>query len=87
MARKYSFYLKWYKTDKQKIAHINRYWSKENLFTLLENYLVPCKNIWENDPEDIAIWNDCKKLKTKKAILNKYINVIWEFVWEEYSNC
>lgn len=87
MARKYSFYLRWYKTDKQKIAHVNRYWGKENLFTLLENYLVPCKNILENDPEDIAIWNDYKKLKTKKAILNKYINVIWEFVWEEYGNC
>ena len=54
---------------------------------LLEEYLIPCKNIWENDPDDIKIWNDCKKLKTKKAILNKYIDRIWEFVWEEYSYC
>ena len=87
MARKYSFYLNWYKTNKQKINHVYKYWSKENLFTLLEEYLIPCKNIWENDPDDIKIWNDCKKLKTKKAILNKYIDIIWEFVWEEYSNC
>ena len=85
MARPYSFYKRWYKTDKQKIAHINKYWNKDSLFTLLEDYLIPCRNIWENDPDDIKMWNDCKQLKTKKAVLEKYINQIWEFVWEEYS--
>ena len=85
MARQYSFYYNWYKTKKQKIAHVNKYWKKEYLFDLLENYLIPYKNIDENDPEDIAMWNDCQKLKTKKAVLEKYIDKIWEFVWEEYS--
>ena len=78
-----------YKTKKQKIDHINRYWSKPNLLCVLESYLMPhldeqkCK---EEDPESYDIWQDMKNnLKTKKAIINKYLDVIWEIIWEEYS--
>ena len=77
-----------YKTDKQKISHINRYWNKENLLTVLESYLMwhvdeeRCK---QDDPENYEIWQDMKKLKTKKAIINKYLNLIWDVIWEEYS--
>lgn len=78
-----------YKTDKQKRDHINRYWNKESLFDVLEAYLAPyvdeeeCKKY---EPENYEIWQDIKNnLKTKKAVLEKYLDVAWDIICEEYS--
>ena len=85
--RQYSFYYHWYKTDKQKRAHLNRYWRKQNLFDTIECYLCPSRNVWENDPDDLKTWSDIQaNCKTKKALLDKYLDLVWECVWEEYSN-
>lgn len=73
--------LKNIKTDKQKYNHIYRYWKKDDLMSLLEDYLLIC-----GVDEDCMIFLEMEEnLKTKKAILNKYLNLVWEIVLEEYS--
>lgn len=73
--------LKNIKTDKQKYNHIYRYWKKDDLMSLLEDYLLI-----SGVDEDCVIFLEMEEnLKTKKAILNKYLNLVWEIVLEEYS--
>lgn len=69
-------------TDKQKYNHIYRYWKKDDLLELLDSVLADING----SDEDFKIYMDMtKNLKTKKAILNKYLNLVWEIVLEEYS--
>lgn len=68
-------YLRNYKTDKQKRDHIYRYWPKEYLFDLVENYTI----------DDEPLRTEMLACKTKKELLNKYLNECWDFVCEEYS--
>lgn len=69
-------------TDKQKYNHIYRYWKKDDLLDLLDSVLADING----SDEDFKIYMDMtKNLKTKKAILNKYLNLVWEIVLEEYS--
>ena len=60
--------LKNIKTDKQKYNHIYRYWKKDDLMSLLEDYLLIC-----GVDEDCMIFLEMEEnLKTKKAILKSY---------------
>ena len=70
-------YLRNYKTDKQKYDHIYRWWRKEALFDLMEAYL-------EDEPELLAEMRACK---TKKELLSKHLQDVWDIVCEEYSYC
>jgi len=73
-----------YKTDKQKRAHLARYWSKQCLFDMVEEYLCPFGCTPEK--EDLETWNKIKATcKTKKALLDNYLDLCWEFALEEYS--
>lgn len=69
-------------TNKQKYNHIYRYWRKQDLLNIIEDYLVDI-----NCPEeDWQTYLDItKNLKTKKAILNKYLDLVWDIILEEYS--
>ena len=69
-------------TNKQNYNHIYRYWRKPDLLNIIEDYLVDI-----NCPEeDWQIYLDItKNLKTKKAILNKYLDLVWDIILEEYS--
>ena len=70
-------------TDKQKYNHIYRYWKKDELLDLLDSYLADINGA----DEDFKIYCDMtQNLKTKKAILNKYLNLVWDIVLEEYNN-
>ena len=74
-------YLRNYKTDKQKRSHIERWWKKEDLFNLIAAYTRDCD-------EDMDIWHDIEQnCKTRKALLDKYLELCWEIVCEEYSYC
>lgn len=72
-----------YNTDKRKYNYIYKYWSKDALLALMDDYLadINCKD------EDFKIYLDMtQNLKTKKAILNKYLNLVWDIVMEENDN-
>ena len=69
-------------TNKQKYNIIYRTWRKSDLLNLLEDYLadIGCTK------EEFKIYSDMtKNLKTKKAILNKYLDLVWDIVLEECS--
>lgn len=71
-----------YNTDKRKYNYIYRHWKKDDLMFLLEDYLLIC-----GIDEDCVIYLEMKEnLKTKKAILNKYLNIVWDIVMEENDN-
>ena len=72
-----------YNTDKRKYNYIYKYWHKQDLLNVIEDYLVDI-----NCPEeDWQTYLDItKNLKTKKAILNKYLNLVWDIVMEENDN-
>lgn len=71
-----------YNTDKRKYNYIYRHWKKDDLMSLLEDYLLIC-----GIDEDCMIFLEMEEnLKTKKAILNKYLNLVWDIVMEENDN-
>jgi hypothetical protein len=71
-----------YNTDKRKYNYIYRHWKKDDLMSLLEDYLLIC-----GVDEDCMIFLEMEEnLKTKKAILNKYLNLVWDIVMEENDN-
>lgn len=59
------------------------------MFELMHDYLCLYEDDEKNkasDPESYEIWQDIKEnCKTKKALLEKYLDVVWEAVCEEYS--
>jgi len=70
-------YKSFYKTDKQKRAYMQKYTSKRELFQLADD--------WTEFDEDVTLRNGMLSCKTKKELLDKYLNELWEFLWEEYS--
>ena len=69
-------------TAKQKYNHIYRHWRKDDLIDFLDSCLadIGCSD------EEFKIYLDMtQNLKTKKAILNKYLDLVWELILEEYS--
>lgn len=68
-------YKSFYKTDKQKRNHINRYWPKQYLFDVIDSYTE----------DDEPLHTNMLSCKTKKELLDKYLEECWEFIWEEYS--
>jgi hypothetical protein len=70
-------YKSFYKTDKQKRAYMQKYASKRELFQLADD--------WTEFDEDVTLRNGMLSCKTKKELLDKYLNELWEFLWEEYS--
>ena len=72
-----------YKTDKSKYNYIYRHWRKDDLMSLLEDYLLI-----SGVGEDCLIFLDMEEnLKTKKSILNKYLNLVWNIVLDKYEKC
>ena len=68
-----------YNTDQRKYNYIYRHWKKDDLMSLLEDYLLIC-----GVDEDCMIFLEMEEnLKTKKAILNKYLNLVWDIVMKD----